>query len=317
MGAASWYPDSGRDGRGAVRYACVLDHQPLYTCPPRIRTPSRAAPTAIRPAPGLKVCDARDIGLGDGFHPGPVAITDDKRALPFWLGPDGLAAVNALIEGAVPEFLPERWCTLLLTAGLAVEAGTTHLTESAPSVYRIPTSDSSTVNVCASIRGLIHPFHLGALRLHTRRLLRTGSMHDGDGQTPLRWVQHGETVANWVHQHLMETVSEIADQRLKASYVYTAVYHHGADLAMHTDRQQCRYTVSLCVDCLPDSGGEVPWPLILESPGARVRVYQRLGDGLLFGGQHIPHGRSPMPPGLVVTAMLFHFVDAEFEGPLE
>ena len=85
---------------------------------------------------------------------------------------------------------------------------------------------------------------------------------------------------------------------------------------MHVDREQCRFTVSLSVDCLPEPSGAVPWPLLLEPPGARVRVYQQLGDGLLYCGTDTRHGRPTMPRGLVVTAMFFHFVAAAFTGPL-
>jgi hypothetical protein len=103
---------------------------------------------------------------------------------------------------------------------------------------------------------------------------------------------------------------------VKPSYVYTATYHDGADLPMHVDREQCRFTVSLSIDCLPEPIDEIPWPLVLAPPGARLRIYQRLGDGLLYGGQEIPHGRPRMPAGLMVTAMFLHFVDEEFTGPL-
>jgi hypothetical protein len=306
MPRAAWYLDPALDVVEPPRYACVLDEQPGWTCPRPFQAAMSSGVAVAEPAPGLDVRDTRDLGLGDAFAPGPVAVTGDGAALPFWLGEEGRAAVQALLGGrSRAAALPGRWRDLLVAAGLAVRPG-----ESPPA------DPPPGPGVCTALRGLVHPFHLGALRLHTRRLLRTGAMLDGDGQSPLRWVQHNEPVAAWVHQHLARRVSGAVGKPVQPSYVYTATYHDQARLPMHVDREQCRYTVSLCVDCLPEPSGEVPWPLVLEPPGARVRVYQELGDGLLYGGTDIPHGRPSMPPGLVVTAMFFHFVGIGFTGPL-
>ncbi|GAB3982268.1 hypothetical protein V1634_26905 [Plantactinospora veratri] len=311
MTAHPWYPDPQSTPAASFAYACFLDEQPVYTCP----WPLGALPTGIaevQPAAGLTMCDARDLGLGEAFRSGPVAFTADPGALPYWLGREGHAAVQALMDGTAAS-LPERWRTLLVAAGLAIPSGDPRPWWPAPSIHPIEIRhpDSSAV-----LRNLVHPFHLGVLRLHVRRLLRMGKMRDGDGQSPLRWVKHAEPVAAWVHRHLAGRVSEAAGEPLKPSYVYTATYHDRAELPIHVDREQCRYTVSLCVDCLPELPGEIPWPLLLQPPGARIQVYQKLGDGLLFGGQNIAHGRPRMPAGLVFTTMLFHFVAADFDGSL-
>jgi hypothetical protein len=116
---------------------------------------------------------------------------------------------------------------------------------------------------------------------------------------------------------LTRRVSQVAGTPVKPSYTYTNVYHDGADLPAHTDREQCEYTLLLCVDCLPEPPNAVPWPLILETEGARVSVYQGVGDSLLFRGVHIRHSRPRLAAGLVVTTMLFHFVDHEYRGSLD
>jgi hypothetical protein len=311
MTAPQWYADPQSISAASLAYACVLDEQPLYTCPRPLLDPAPSGTADVLPAAGLTISDTRELGLGEAFRAGPVACTADPAALPFWLGPTGLAAVRALLDGAAA--LPERWRTLLVAAGLAVPSGEPRPSWLTPSIHPIAVRHP---DACAVLRNLIHPFHLGALRLHVRRLLRSGMMRHGDPQSPLRWVRHAEPVAAWVHAHLAGRVSEAAGEALRPSYVYTATYHDQAELPMHIDREQCRYTVSLCVDCLPELPGEIPWPLVLQPAGARIEVYQQLGDGLLFGGQQIAHGRPRMPAGLVFTTMLFHFVAADFAGSL-
>ncbi|MFJ3867647.1 hypothetical protein [Streptomyces nigra] len=312
----SWYPDPRIDPIEPVPYACVLDEQPIYTCPAAAGAWLPSWSGAILAAPGLAVRDAQDLGLGDAFRPGPVAVTSSATALPFWLDRDGLVAVQALLNGTADE-LPLRWRHLLVAAELAVPKGDLAAPPLAvPSRIQEQTWASGD-QVCVLLRGLVHPFHLGSLRLHTRRLVRTGLMRDGDAQTPMRWVQNDEPVASWVHKHLSATVSAVLGQAVKPSYVYTATYHDGADLPMHVDREQCRFTVSLCIDCLPEPFNEIPWPLMLQPLGGRLRVYQRLGDALLYGGQDIPHSRPQMPAGLTVTALFLHYVAEDFTGRLK
>jgi hypothetical protein len=168
----------------------------------------------------------------------------------------------------------------------------------------------------AVLPGVLHPFHVGELRLHVRRLTRLGHMRNGDGQTPLRWVRHDDDALRVFHRGLAELVSAVVAEPVKPSYGYTAVYHDGAELPSHLDRPQCRYTLSVCLDCLPDPPREVPWPLELQTRDARVSAYQSLGDGLLFKGTEIPHSRPPLPSGLTVATVLLHYVPDTFDGPL-
>lgn len=314
MGDLSWYPDPAVDTIEPPRYACILDEQPGWACPSPFRLAMAAGVAQIEPAPGLALGDARDLDLDWVLRPGPIAMIDDDTTLPFWLGTEGRAAVETLLGPSRGATLPGRWRDVLVAAGLAVRPGQ----PKAEAVVRwaADSTGSPLPGALTALPGLVHPFHLGALRLHTRRLSRTGSMMDGDGQTPLRWVQHNEPVASWVHRRLTRRVAEVVGEPVKPSYVYTATYHDGADLPMHRDREQCRFTISLSVDCLPEPSGAVPWPLLLEPPGARVRVYQQMGDGLLYRGVDTAHGRPPMPAGLVVTAMFFHFVGVDFTGSL-
>lgn len=297
-------------------FACVLDDQPLFTCPERaMRGLATGTAGDAVPAPGLTVTHTDDLGLPAECSRGPLACiaTGDGMSMPMWLGPEGVHAVQTLLRCGSTAGLPERWQQLLVAAGLAVEPS--EVTGSAE--IAATNGSPSPCTTFTPIAGILHPFHLGALRLHLRRLLRRGGLVDGDNQTPLRWTRHNDPVTCWIHRYLVARVSQAAGTLVKPTYTYTIVYHDGAELPAHVDREQCEYTLSLCVDSLPEPPDAVPWPLILETEAARVSVYQGIGDSLLFRGRYIRHSRPQLAAGLVVTNILFHFVDDEFCGSLD
>ena len=301
-------------------FACVLDDQPLFTCPSRVmrRIGASTASDAV-PAPGLIVTHTDELGLPAQCSRGPIACThtSEGTSMPFWLGPEGLSAVQTLLRCGSTAQLPARWRQLLVSAGLAVDPSDTAAPCWPPASTVAANKSDGKCTTFAPVAMMLHPYHLGAVRLHVRRLLRLGALTNGDLQTPLRWVRYNDPVACWIHGYLTRRVSQVAGTPVKPSYTYTNVYHDGADLPAHTDREQCEYTLLLCVDCLPEPPNAVPWPLILETEGARVSVYQGVGDSLLFRGVHIRHSRPRLAAGLVVTTMLFHFVDHEYRGSLD
>ena len=295
-------------------FACVLDDQPLFTAPSRLirRLPASTVADAV-PAPGLILTHTDDLGLPAVCSRGSVAVIDTGggTSIPFWLGPEGLPAVQTLLRSGSTALLPARWRHLLVTAGLAVDPSETTTPCWPPTV-----TATEAHGKCPSftpVRMALHPYHLGALRLHVRRLLRVGVMRerqDGDGQTPTRWIQHNDPVARWIQGHLTRRVSHVAGTPVTPSYTHTVVYHDGADLPAHVDQER-EYTLLLCVDCLPEPPNAVPWPLILETGAVRVSAYLGVGDALLFRGNQI-HGRPRLSAGLAVTNMAFHFVENEY-----
>lgn len=169
----------------------------------------------------------------------------------------------------------------------------------------------------APIAGLIHPFQLGELRRYFRRQIRTGSVRLGDGQSPLRYIAHNDPATRFFHGQLTKAVSDLVGEPVKPSYVYMASYQSGARLEHHTDRPQCEFSVTLCLDYSPEPSGACPWPLYLETRTGTATIYQALGDGLLYRGRDLPHYRKTLAPGHMSTSIFFHYVAEDFDGPLE
>jgi hypothetical protein len=237
---------------------------------------------------------------------------------PFWLGPKLTSALSGRRPGdPAPSDLSESDFCALATAGVLV------------------TSDYSSkrckewserISICrqqfqregyAPVAMLIHPFHISALRRYYRCLIRTGKLRLGDQQSSRRYVAHNESVACFFHHQLTSAVSEMTGEPVKPSYVYLASYQAGAELEKHTDREQCEFSLTLCLDYSPEPRNATPWPLYLHTSCGKVTVFQGIGDALLYRGRQLPHSRDPLPCGHTSTSIFFHYVRENFAGKLD
>ena len=143
-----------------------------------------------------------------------------------------------------------------------------------------PASPAATRSSTASIP----PFHLGALRRYFRYHIRAGSFALGDGQVSLRHVAHNQGVAAFFHCQLTRAVTDIAHTLVRPSYSYLAGYESGAVLDRHTDREQCEYSITMCIDATPEPEQQAPWPLHLDVTEGALRIWQNIGESLLYRG---------------------------------
>jgi hypothetical protein len=138
----------------------------------------------------------------------------------------------------------------------------------------------------------------------------------GDEQSSLRYVAHNECVARYFHHQMTRAVAAIVGQPIKPSYVYLASYLGGAELKKHRDREQCEFSVTLCLDYSPEPKLATPWPIRLDTSEGTVTAYQALGDGLVYRGTKVPHYRDALAEGHTSTSIFFHYVAEDFSGPL-
>jgi len=237
--------------------------------------------------------------------------------LPFWLGPELESMLRGLRrDEPVPSSVPERVCCLLEAAHILLpecrarrEQAGTEVPGKAARQFR--------EKDYAPVSGLIHPFHIAALRRYYRHLIRTGAVRLGDSQSMRRYVAYNEPVARFFHHQITSIVSTVAGEPLKPSYVYFASYLSGAELKRHSDREQCEFSVTFCLDFSPEPKLETPWPIRLDTPTDTVTVYQALGDGLAYRGTRLPHYRDVLGAGQTSTSIFFHYVSEDFSGPLD
>jgi hypothetical protein len=311
------------------RFYCLLDDLPLQLIPDRSRTlleTRKDQQLFLNPECFLSYGNQSPDGvlatkevLSSFALRGTIAWVPDAFTgdwLPFWLGPEIEEIMRNLKPAkSMPETLSHAVLALLLGAGI-IAPGDDAERRSRWNMRLTKASALFRTRGYAPISDLIHPFHIAALRRYYRYLIRTGAIRLGDGQSPLRYVAYNDPVARFFHQHIAKTVSVVAGEPVKPSYVYLASYLSGAELKKHTDRPQCEFSVTLCLDFSPEPVLGTPWPIELDTPGGSVKVYQALGDGLAYRGMRLPHYRGILGEGQTSTSIFFHYVPEDFTGSL-
>ena len=315
------------------RFCCPLDELPLHLIPRHAHAALRLREGRHEPMflnPDCTVCcdgelpdelaSQKELLVGFVLR-GPIAWVRDSvsgNLLPFWLSPQLEATLGSLrANETAPATLPGEARFLLSAAGILVSQEYAARRQQEWEVAVSAAAPRFREKGYAPLANLIHPFHVAALRRYYRHLIRTGRIRLGDGQSPRRYVAYNEPVARFFHRQIAARLSAVAGEPLKPSYVYMASYLSGAELKKHTDRAQCEFSVTLCVDFSPEPVLGTPWPIRLDTPGGTVTVYQALGDALAYRGTRVPHYRSVLSEGQTSTSIFFHYVPADFAGSLD
>jgi hypothetical protein len=320
------------------RFSCWLEKQPDLLVPRRFAgadspggmvRPDLVDDCELLCNPSCVLCEQGDVpaelnGIEewrDGF-----ALSDQSTAWvhnadrqqwhPFWMEEDLASRVrDARESGRVAGFNKNERQALLsagiLTTEAKIEAARKQWGERAEQ-----NRERFRERGYTAVDGLLHPFHIGELRRYYRRLIRRGRVALGDYQSARRYVAHNEPIERFFHLQLKSTIEQLVGEPVKPSYVYLASYLSGARLPRHTDREQCEFGITFCLDYAPEPDGATPWPLHLETGRGRVTVEQALGDALLYRGCELPHYRDPLPDGHLSTSIFFHYVRADFQGAL-
>lgn len=308
-------------------YHCLLDEQPYYLTPAwLVRNEEVLGTVVVNPCcwfswhGPMPPSMAARTGFTENFWlTDRMVWVEDPATLaiwPFWVGDEYFAYLARMTPGAeFGEELPAHVRWVLNEANILVAPD--HLGQKRRE-WRNESAwyAGAFENGYVSVPGLIHPFHVGALRRYYRYRTRNGYFLVGDEQVRRRFAGHNEAVARFVQHQLRHAISDIAGAVLKPSYSYFVSYLSGAVLDEHVDRKQCEYSITSCIDASPEPLLESPWPIWLGSGDEKVAIYQRLGEALLYRGCQVPHSRERLPEGFTSTSLLFHYVDQSFEDSL-
>ena len=315
------------------RFYCLLDELPLHLIPQRSLQPLRHQENrnlSLYLNPNCILCTAGQIpdelasqdALLSGFAlQGTVAWVRSRATgnlLPFWLGPRLESVLQGLRPNEpLPSSVPDGARCWLAAADILLPEDRANQCDRQTEENVRKASLLFRAKGYAPLADLIHPFHIAALRRYYRYLIRSGAIRLGDGQSPRRYVAYNDPVARFFHHDIAATLSAVAGESLKPSYVYLASYLSGAELKKHTDREQCEFSVTLCLDFSPEPARATPWPIRLDTPNGTATVYQALGDGLAYRGTRLPHYRDPLGEGQTSTSIFFHYVGSDFAGSLD
>ena len=311
------------------KFYCLLDELPLHLIPrpTRTRFENDELHSDLVLNPDCTLCvgaevptelaSRRDLLSGLAIEGTIAWVRDSGRGwLPFWLGPELEQIVRKLTPDAPIETSVRPIARRLLAAANII-VPRPNSSRNARAGQNANAASQFQEKGYALVPGLLHPFHVAALRRYYRQRIRSGAISLGDRQSSRRYTAHNEPVARFFHHQITSTFSEVAGHELRPSYVYMASYLSGAELKKHTDREQCEFSITLCLDFSPEPTLATPWPIHLKTPKGVVAVYQVLGDGLAYRGTRLAHYRSVLPEGQTSTSIFFHYVGRDFRGSLD
>jgi hypothetical protein len=308
-------------------FHCRLDDQPDHLVPERLLRPEYWEGSSDRPlflnpdcffTPDGELPADAPAGFADQGQIAWIRDSGSEALQPFWLAPKLCTMLSGAHPGdpAPTRLSPQARHTLIMANILVPDDYASHRRQQWDEIVSITRPQFQSQGY-APVGRLIHPFHIAGLRRFYRQQIRSGALHLGDDQSPLRYKSYNDPVARFFHQQLTAAMTAFAGEPLKASYVYLASYQPGAVLEKHTDREQCDFSVTLCLDYAPEPRNATPWPLQLHKTSGTVRVFQAIGDALLYRGCQLPHSREALPEGHTSTSIFFHYVREDFTGSLD
>ena len=201
------------------------------------------------------------------------------------------------------------------------------------------TARDRTTNAVTVARQLFDPITHEALKAFIRDRVPMMSVGVDDKDFVRRYAHNVPYFVN-IHRQLTEFASEQFGEPLKPSYSFLSMYDDNGICPLHVDRPQCYRTI----DYLIQQDQAEPWPIrigeamsdeqrqALDESGAghpqtedeiadRITaetwtdVLLESNDAVLYSGTHQWHYRPERLKGRA-DLVFFHFVKADFEGPL-
>jgi hypothetical protein len=136
------------------------------------------------------------------------------------------------------------------------------------------------------------------------------SNFDRDVQVNSAFSFYGSLATDALLDYVTPKVEEVINKQLYPAYSYARIYYQNAEMARHTDRPSCQYSVTVCLDIDEEYG---PWEIWMKDyHGEETPVYLNPGDGIIYNGTKLEHWRTPYK-GARQTQTFLHYVDAN--GP--
>jgi hypothetical protein len=267
-----------------------------------------APPDVVRAVPLGCLSEARPIVWHCGAELAPI--------LPWWPDAACVAAIEAMQQAARRDVDMLPALQALADRGIAVRKSAAHARDAGAFALDIAQGREHFAREgFVDLGQVLPPGQLAAFRHYWHRLAQLDAF---PLRSDHRHGSHGEPSSMLLLHALKPLVERLVDAPIKPAYSYAWLYGRGSEMPRHTDRMQCRYTVSLLVDYAPALDGPSPWPLLIwpRHRDAAVEIRQSIGDALLFCGEELRHARPVFTMGERSVSLLLHYVDAVREGRL-
>jgi len=120
--------------------------------------------------------------------------------------------------------------------------------------------------------------------------------HFEDRQAPGSFSIYGDALMESILISLKPLMEDVTQKKLFHNYAYSRLYVTGNDLKVHTDRESCEISTSLCLGYDVSNQGEETycWPfgLIDQKTKKEITVKLQPGDMLIYNGVKLEHYRE-------------------------
>ena len=118
------------------------------------------------------------------------------------------------------------------------------------------------------------------------------------------FVKYGLPQFDALLDYLQPLVESVTGKELWPTYSYARIYYPNSELAYHTDRYSCEYSMTLTLQ-----SDSVHWPIwLLDRQGTNKEVILPVGTGCIYAGIELPHWRSRFA-GTQHIQVFLHYVD--------
>ena len=131
-----------------------------------------------------------------------------------------------------------------------------------------------------------------------------GRLDSGDASVPNAPCRYGDPLMESLLVALLPHISTETGMALDPTYSYFRIYRQGDSLKMHRDRPACEVSVTISLGYEADT----IWPLWIETDAGRIAVELDPGDGMLYKGIELLHGRVAFN-GARAVQLFLHYVN--------
>ena len=316
-----------------VRFSCDVNDPPLDLVPVRARRAGRRLEevTDLVVSPTLRHLGTEGpttamrghVKLANVFHPNRswITIEDPVTGAPclYSYSDDIADDVNALHSGRpIPKTVAPQIREWLFNAGIIESSADAARQRDLCRRVRESARNALNQSRYVILKKMLAPLQLAAIRRYYRTLIAEGFLPFGDEEWPNRFFSGRDPLAYFYHEQLVDLISDIAGQRVKASFSFFASYHPGSTLPAHRDREQCEWALSLPIDQSPEAEAS-SWPLYLKPPGAdqATPIFTGVADGTLYYGREVAHHREMLVTEDYCSFWFLFYVPESFEGSLD
>ena len=131
-----------------------------------------------------------------------------------------------------------------------------------------------------------------------------------DQQVPGAFSMYGDAAFDTLLQYIKPIMEKYTDLKLREMYSYCRIYKKGNILHYHKDRGACEFSVTL------NLGGD-NWPFdIIDKDENKTTVTMKPGDGVIYRGCDLEHGRTPFKGKECVQVFLHYNKADDNKSPL-